>query len=845
MNKAKSYFGLFKLFVYILILPCTGVSFFPNQSYAQSQSTKGLPFITNYRYQDYNADGINWWAAEGDKGLMYFANEKGILVYDGNEWELIKPTGLAETRCLIKGRDGKIYAGTNGDIGYLKPGKKGKLEFVSLKDKLPEKYRRFDEVWETGVYKGNIYFRLNSYLFLWDYKSFRVIESTEQLHVGKVVNDQFYQRVWNRGLTVLKEDSFHLVPNGEQFANERIYVMLPYDKERILIGTRTKGLFLYDGKDFTLFKTEADAFIFNTSLYGGLILSNGLIALNTFNHGMVIIDHQGKLVQRIDKSTGIQDNSTDHLFEDSRGLLWMSLFNGIAKLDLRSSLTFFDESKGLPAKTVFNVVEIDGTVYAATNNGVYMLNNSTNRFEFVTGTSGQIITIMKVGGDVLLGGAEKGLQKIRSGKAYPVIPGVNYDFHVTYFLRSRFDSTLFYFNLRSGMSVVKYNPVLGNYTIESFREDINGDFGESSETKNGNLWISGNNPGEMILLKPDRSSGKIDLANAIIETYNGKHGLPRKRILNFLYDGTTYFFSERDSIFVFNEKLNRFIQDTSLFLKNYMVNDADAGGDTRTDPLGRMWANFGSGVIVKIPTKDGSLKIIDAPFRELRKDYPVWAINPSVDKNGKSVVWFASREGVIRYDGNLDETSNGSYNTIIRGITLNDDSVFYSGFATPAEKPEFSHAWNSVLFQYAAPFFKQENEIVYSTYLEGQDKNWSEWNKQNFRGFGNLTAGKYTFRVKAKNIYDTESKEAVFSFSVLPPWYATWWAYMLYLIIATAVIYSIVRWRTHQLHAKHRELEKTVSERTAQLSHRVEELAVINSVQAELVREIDKLCLFI
>ncbi len=343
----------------------------------------------------------------------------------------------------------------------------------------------------------------------------------------------------------------------------------------------------------------------------------------------------------------------------------------------------------------------------------------------------------------------------------------------------------------------------------------------------------------MILLKPDRSSGKIDLANAIIETYNGKHGLPRKRILNFLYDGTTYFLAERDSIFVFNEKLNRFIQDTSLFLKNYIVNDADGTGDAPTDHLGRVWANLGSGVFVKLPTKDNSLKIIDAPFRELKKDYPVWAINPSVNKDGKSVVWFASREGVIRYDGNLDETSNGSYNTIIRGINLNDDSVFYSGFATPAEKPEFSHSWNSVLFQYAAPFFKQENEIVYSTYLEGHDKNWSEWNKQNFRGFGNLTAGKYTFRVKAKNIYDTESKEAVFSFSVLPPWYATWWAYMLYLIIATAVIYSIVRWRTHQLHAKQRELEKTVAERTVQLSHRVEELAVINSVQDGLVREMN------
>jgi transcriptional regulator with GAF, ATPase, and Fis domain len=74
---------------------------------------------------------------------------------------------------------------------------------------------------------------------------------------------------------------------------------------------------------------------------------------------------------------------------------------------------------------------------------------------------------------------------------------------------------------------------------------------------------------------------------------------------------------------------------------------------------------------------------------------------------------------------------------------------------------------------------------------------------------------------------------------VLPPWYRTWWAYLLYTIVAAVIIYSLIRWRTKQLHEKHKALEKTVAERTAELSHRVEELAVINSVQEGLVRELD------
>ena len=161
--------------------------------------------------------------------------------------------------------------------------------------------------------------------------------------------------------------------------------------------TANKVVILYDGKNFTPFKTEADPYIFNTSLYGGIILSNGLIAMNTFNDGMVIIDKQGKLIQRIDKSVGLQDNSVDQLFEDSRGNLWMSLFNGIAKFDLNSSLTYYNESMGLPSKTVFSVGSDNGEIYAGSNNGIYILRKSNNRFEKLQGTSGQSGNFLKNG----------------------------------------------------------------------------------------------------------------------------------------------------------------------------------------------------------------------------------------------------------------------------------------------------------------------------------------------------------------------------------------------------------------------------------------------------------------
>ena len=156
MQKIKAGFLLY-LCNYIVLVCISNL--LPKGLTAQNNS-KGLPFITNYRYQEYNADGVNWWAAEDDKGVMYFANTKGTLVFDGQRWELVRPPGISETRAIAKGKGGKMYVATNGDIGYLAPGKKGKLEFISLKDKLPADKRNFGIVWEaTALHNGNIMFR--------------------------------------------------------------------------------------------------------------------------------------------------------------------------------------------------------------------------------------------------------------------------------------------------------------------------------------------------------------------------------------------------------------------------------------------------------------------------------------------------------------------------------------------------------------------------------------------------------------------------------------------------------------------------------------------------------------
>ena len=90
-----------------------------------AQQQIGRPLITNYKYQDYGADPVNWWVKEDANGIMYFANNQGILQFDGVNWNLIEMDAL--TRSMAADKDGVIHVGGQGELGYLATTQSGML----------------------------------------------------------------------------------------------------------------------------------------------------------------------------------------------------------------------------------------------------------------------------------------------------------------------------------------------------------------------------------------------------------------------------------------------------------------------------------------------------------------------------------------------------------------------------------------------------------------------------------------------------------------------------------------------------------------------------------------------
>ena len=136
-------------------------------------------------------------------------------------------------------------------------------------------------------------------------------------------------------------DKLEEVPGGRQFTGESRLVILPYDRGRILIGTRADGLFLADDRSVTRFPTEIDSWLKTMDLYRGAALPDGTIALASTGGGMTILDRQGRLLQLLDASTGLED-TVYCVFPDREGALWVGLDSGLARVETPSPVSLLD-----------------------------------------------------------------------------------------------------------------------------------------------------------------------------------------------------------------------------------------------------------------------------------------------------------------------------------------------------------------------------------------------------------------------------------------------------------------------------------------------------------------------
>ncbi len=753
-----------------------------------TNSHTGTPFIRNYSPTEYGAHNQNWGIVQDPRGVMYFGNSHGLLEYDGVSWHLIPIPNAKIARSLAINADGRIFVGGYSEIGYLAPDSTRQLKFVSLLPQLEERHRDFTDVWQTLSTPEGVYFATVKYVFRWDGKKMRVWPARTAFHFGFLVNDQFYIHQKETGLMQIVGDSLRLAPLGEQLKDERISAMLPFNsqgKKNTLIVTRGNGLFLYDGHAITRFTTEADELLRRAQIFCATALSNGQYAFGTMQQGIVIVDASGKLRQHLQETTGLQDDAVLSLYEDQQRALWVGMQVGIARIETGSPLRYFGEREGIRG-SIWEMARHEGRLYFASIMGLFYLDENRGVFQQVAGVSSQCWTILPFGTS-LLAGTFDGIFEVKGGQARRISNDFVFSLH-----RSQQNPNRVFAGLRKGVKSLYCEA--GQWRDEGNLAALDEEVRHFYETPDGKFWLTDYFKG---LLRVDFSKGYTP--QPAIAHYGTEHGLPpANRVIAFPTDRGLRFATLK-GILAFEESSQRFYRDSTLV--SGLPPEIPLFSAARA-PRGELWllADYGVPSGVARPQADGTYIWDQSPFLRIVK-LPIFSIYP--DPLKEQVTWMGGNDRVVRYDGAVPPNHATGFSTLLRQVVANGDSILYAGAGT---KPDYllqlAYAYNSLRFRYAAPSFDDESKNEYQYLLEGYDKDWSNWNTETYKDYTNLPPGKYRFLIRARNIYGHIGETGVFNLHILPPFYRTWWAYLLYLLLLAGAGFKLWQWVLQRIRQK-------------------------------------------
>ncbi|NUM79960.1 hypothetical protein HUU42_04065 [bacterium] len=798
---------LLKFFLWIWFIPIARLS-------AQE---KGLPGVQNFKAIEYNGHIQNWMIVEDRRGLIYVANGFGILEYDGRSWRTIKTTGITPIRSLAMDSAGTVWVGGKGDVGYLAPDSVGAMTYFSIGKTIPDSLP-FTDVWKTFTVKGGVYFQTFEHLFFWNGQTIKAWKPQTQFHNSFCIGDKLYIRQKDLGIYVLENDSLTLLPNGELFADKRVFAVLPYDGQRLIIGIRDEGLMVYDRGLVTPFAPEASRWIGENQLYYGMVLPGRGFVFATLRGGIIFVNQDGQIESIIDEKSGLQTNNVKHLLLDRDGSIWLALGNGVAKVDWFSPLRFIDDRAGLNVN-IETITHYNGKLYIGASLGVYYLEpvRSVNRFRIhaIPDIKTQCFALLGYGRE-LLAGTGMGIYSIQGSHSKLIVPAV-----VIELVRSQKDSNRIWVGRMDGLSSIYFRN--GQWIDEGKIGGITEEIQTIAETADGALWLGTKIQGAL--------SVQWDGTKPTIRKYGKENGLAEGYAFCYRYNDEILF-TTSTGFFTFDRLSQKFIPDQRF--SEVFKTDREDVYRLAVQKDGTIWAGaeFQKSFAALI-VDDG--KFLPDPRRSLRLD-KLSLFKFYADEN--HFLWLCGANGVVQFNPDRRRFPDAR-SVLIRRVSVGQDSTIFAGSGASSNTLHYENG--GIRFEFVYPHYSQFAKIEYSTFLEGFDRGWSNWNVESKKDYTNLPEGHYQFHVKARSDILGETGASVYTFSIMPPWYRTWWGYSLQALVIITLIYFFIRWRSEQLEYDKKRLEKIVHERAGEMVRQKQELEAKTTELASKNAELEKL----
>jgi len=797
--------------LFLMLLPVYLIS--------QTSHEQGFPFLKNYVPSEYRAHAQNFAIVSDRQDMLYFGNFAGILQFDGESWRLIPTTNTTKVSALAIDSSGTIYAGARGEIGFLKPDEYGAFHFCNLKTGSKNVLKPFSDVKQLFATREGVRFISQNTVFTVK-KDGNIDSWVAPLEImgGFYCSGTLYLQLKEEGLVALVGGTIKKFEGGNRLSGAiEIKAIMPYSNDAVLVVTGTQGLFLLQHDQLTEFRTASSSRLQQSLITCGIRLNDGTFALGTSTHGILILDQKGDILQLIDKRAGLRDNSIQALYASSSNIIWAALNNGIAMIQIPSQLTFFDEKSGLNG-AVNHVIRFKNTLYVSTYQGLFYYDEQKFTFSPVN----EIITAcwcVVPYENCLLAATSQGIFSVENKKARLIQEGFALSI-----ASSTVDPATFYIGEMKGFFRLKNAG--GRWTCERFEgpeEEIN----DLQVDGYGNIWGSTLSRGILKYTPGDKAPVFYDHEDGLPEDV----GLSLNRINDHMSVAT------RKGVYIFNEKTKTF--DSISLYKSTDPADDQWFSILIPTPQGNLWVNDGEETNIRLLVRNkNQYQPLEKPFLPIT-DYVIWAVYP--EDNG--VTWLGGPDGLIRYNPVVTNDYMVPEATLLRKIAIQADSTIFAGslmnqVKTLKSKIEIKYRYNSLRFEFSLPFYSPRGENLYQYFLEGFDETWSDWGTQSHKEYTNLAGGNYIFHVRAKNVYGNITPETTIAFRILKPWFGTVWAFIMYILVASFIIYLIVIIRNRQLLREKRVLEQRIADRTAEVVQQKEEIV---SQSQELANKNDEL----
>lgn len=738
----------------------------------------------------------NIWIGTWGGGLNKFTRDTEKFIHFHNNPDNKNTISSERILSICLDTSGNVWLGTEG----------GGLEYFDIKNEIFTHYKNNPDdstslsgniIYSVFVDKnGNVWCGTNSAglnKLNKDTKKFiRFVNSEDDLHsisdntIFSICEDNFgnlwvatsdglnkLDRITNK-FTRYKSDPY----NPKSLTDNYIWVICESSDNLLWVGTYSSGINLFNHfdeafssirKNYNDPKSLKDESIFSIYEDRSNIMwigtwSGGLNKYDRYKEKFITYSHNPNV------SNSLSSNSVFSIYKDKSGILWVGCEDGgLNKIDERNNkITHYlnnpNDRFSISSNTVYSITEDkDGNLWIGTDNGgLNKFDRVTNRFTQFINDPNNPESILKNAiaqlfcdghGDLWIGFSGSGLDRLRKDS--------NEFEHYTH-------------NPDDANSV-------SSKMIYCFYED-----------KARNLWIGTYEDGLMMYSRTEDkfihyksdprnlNSLSNNVISAICEVEDG-----------ILWIGTN------------GGGLNRFDKSKNQFKhyreKNGLANDVIWG--ILSDEKGNLWISTGNG-ISRFNIKTESFKNYNSKDGLQGNDFNQWAYF----KDSKGRMYFGGTNGFnsfvpeeIKENPNIPPIVLTDFQILHRPVAIGYDSLWgrtiLEKSITETEILELDYDDNILSFEIAALDFHSPEKNQYEYMLEGFDKHWIRTDASHREiTYTNLDPGKYTLRVKGSN-NDGVWNEAGTSLTIIirPPWWATWWSYILYGIVIVLVFTGSTR----------------------------------------------------